>query len=90
VTGPAVWVFFYGSFINLDVLGQVDYVPERYEVARLHGYDIQIRPLANLVRSDGDTVYGIVALATHTDVERLYRARLGRHVSASSRGCNHD
>jgi len=72
VSGPAVWVFFYGSFINMDVLEQVDYVPQRYEVARLHGYDIQIRPLANLVRSDGDSVYGIAALATHADLERLY------------------
>ena len=72
MSGQAVWVFFYGSFINLDVLKQVGYVPERYEVARLHGFDIQIRPLANIVWSDSDSVYGIVALATHADLERLY------------------
>ncbi len=72
MTTPPVWVFFYGSFINLEVLKQVEYTPERYEVARLDGYDIRIRPLANLVPSDRDRVYGIVALATHAELERLY------------------
>lgn len=67
-----VWTFFYGSYINLDVLAEVDYVPDRYEVARLPGFDIVIGPLANLVRSDSDTVFGILATCTHADLERLY------------------
>src|SRR5262245_49544599 len=41
---PTVWTFFYGSFMNLDVLKQGGFVPERYEVARLSGFDIRIRP----------------------------------------------
>lgn len=49
---PTVWTFFYGSYMNLDVLKEVDLVPGRVEVARLNGFDILIRPLANLVRSD--------------------------------------
>ncbi|NNL43339.1 MAG: gamma-glutamylcyclotransferase, partial [Desulfobacterales bacterium] len=69
---PKVWTFFYGSYINLNVLHQVDLVPEHYEVARLNGFDIQIRPLANLVRSDQHCVYGIVATATHDELKRLY------------------
>src|SRR2546421_1674150 len=67
-----VWVFFYGSFINLDVLKQAGYVPERFEVARLSGFDIRIQPLANLVRSEQHCVYGIVAPATHEELHRLY------------------
>ena len=67
-----VWTFFYGSFINLDVLKKVGLVHERYEVARLSGFDICIQPLANLVRSDQHCVYGIVALATHEELRRLY------------------
>src|SRR5581483_11204556 len=70
--GPKVWTFFYGSFINLDVLRQAGYVPEQFEVARLSGFDIRIGPLANLVRSDGRRVYGIVAAATHEELRRLY------------------
>jgi hypothetical protein len=45
-----VWTFFYGSYINFDVLKEVDLVPESWEVARLGGFDIRIEPRANLVR----------------------------------------
>lgn len=69
---PIVWTFFYGSFINLDVLTQTNLVLDRFEVARLHGFDIRIQPLANLVRSDQHCVYGIVATATHPELGRLY------------------
>jgi hypothetical protein len=67
-----VWAFFYGSYINLNVLNEVDFIPEQYEVAKLNGFDIQIQPLANLVRSDRQCVYGIVATATHAELKRLY------------------
>jgi hypothetical protein len=69
---PTVWVFFYGSFLNLGVLQQVGYTPEQFEVARLYGYDIRIEPLANLVRSEGQCVWGVVAAATHEQLRRLY------------------
>lgn len=69
---PEIRTFFYGSYINLDVLKEVDYVPREYEVACLPGFDITIRPLANLIRSDQHTAYGIVATGTHTELARLY------------------
>src|SRR5215471_5991886 len=69
---PTVWTFFYGSFMNLDVLKQDGYVPEMCEVARLSGFDIRIRPLATLVRSAQHCVYGIVASGTHEQLRRLY------------------
>ena len=69
---PVVWVFFYGSYMNFAVLREVDYVPGRWEVARLAGFDIQIRPRANLVRSAEHCVYGVLATATHAELERLY------------------
>ena len=72
MTNPTVWVFFYGSYINFDVLREVDLVPEQWEVARLDGFDIRIQPRANLVRSDQHCVYGIVATATHAQLSRLY------------------
>lgn len=68
----AVRVFFYGSFINLGVLAQVDLVPGEIEVARLPGWDIRIGPLANIERSDRHAVYGIVCRATHAELARLY------------------
>jgi hypothetical protein len=69
---PRVWTFFYGSYMNLDVLQEVELVPGQVEVARLSGFDILIRPLANLVRSDQHCVYGILATATHAELTRLY------------------
>lgn len=69
---PAVWTFFYGSFINLEVLRKVDIAPARVEVARLSGFDILIRPLANLVRAEAHCVYGTLATATHEELRRLY------------------
>jgi hypothetical protein len=69
---PKVWTFFYGSYINFRVLKEVDIVPDRWEVARLGGFDIRIQPRANLVRSDQHCVYGIVATATHQELGRLY------------------
>jgi hypothetical protein len=41
---PSVWTFFYGSFLNLDVLKVGGYVPQSHEVARLSGFDIRIQP----------------------------------------------
>ena len=72
MTEPEIWTFFYGSYINLDVLKEVNYTPGEYEIASLPGFDITIRPLANLVRSDRHTAYGIVATGTHTELTCLY------------------
>ncbi len=55
------------------VLKEVGLVPDEYEVARLSGFDIQIQPLANLIKSDEHSVYGIVASATHEELGRLYQ-----------------
>ncbi len=71
-----VWTFFYGSNMNLEVLKRFDYVPDKVEVAVLPGFDVTIRPLANLVPSLGRSVYGILATGTHDELDRLY----GRYV----------
>ena len=68
----SVRVFFYGSYINPDVLAEAKLFPPRLEVARLAGFQIVIRPLANLDRSDGHTVHGVLACATHAELARLY------------------
>ncbi|HEX8174660.1 MAG TPA: gamma-glutamylcyclotransferase family protein [Pyrinomonadaceae bacterium] len=72
MTESRVWVFFYGSYMNFDVLKDVNLVPEQWEAARVNGYDIVIQPRANLVRSDRQCVYGILVTATHVELSRLY------------------
>jgi gamma-glutamyl AIG2-like cyclotransferase len=69
---PAVWVFFYGSYMNRAVLAEVDLVPGQWQVARLGGFDIRIQPRANLVRSEAHQVHGVLATATHHALARLY------------------
>jgi hypothetical protein len=69
---PKVATFFYGSYINPAVLREIDLVPDRVEVARLPGFDIDIRPLANLIEAAEQTVYGILVDASHAELERLY------------------
>jgi hypothetical protein len=56
----------------MKVLSEVNYCPEEWEVARLSGFDICIRPRANLTRSEQHSVYGIVATGTHAELGRLY------------------
>jgi hypothetical protein len=72
MAAASVWTFFYGSYMNFEVLGEVGIVPGSWEVARLCGFDIVIGPRANLVRSDEACVYGIVAAATQAELARLY------------------
>ena len=69
---PRVWTFFYGSFINLEVLHAVGCRPGEHEIARLPGYALTIQPLANLVRSNRDDAWGIIASTTHDELDRLY------------------
>ncbi len=67
-----IWTFFYGSYMNFDVIKEVDFIAEKWEVAKLNGFEIRIQPRANLMRSDQHRVYGIVATATHQELARLY------------------
>ncbi len=69
---PKVDVFFYGSYINLNVLKEVNIIPDQIIIAKLSGYDIQIAPRANLVKSEKDCVYGILTKASHEELQRLY------------------
>jgi hypothetical protein len=68
----AAAVFFYGSYMNRAVLAEVALEPRSWEVATLAGFDLDIRPRANLVRSAGSAVWGILASATHVELDRLY------------------
>lgn len=67
-----VFTFFYGSYINFNVLNEVNIYPVNWEPARLPGFDIIIKPYANLIESAKDCVYGILCLLTHDELKRLY------------------
>lgn len=68
----AVLVFFYGSYMNRAVLAEAGMAPKRWEPATLSGFDIRIAPRANLERARDGIVFGVLASATHEELERLY------------------
>lgn len=72
-----VAVFFYGSYMNRAVLDEVGFNPGSWEPASLPGFDIRIAPRANVVRAAGQVVFGILATATHAELERLYEHARG-------------
>lgn len=65
-------VFFYGSYINFDVLSEVGVHERAFQAARLPGYRFQIRPLANLVADEGNQAFGIITRLSHRELDRLY------------------
>jgi hypothetical protein len=69
---PKVEVFFYGSYMNRSVLAEVGLAPDLWERASLAGFDIVIAPRANLIPSPGTTVFGVLATASHAELDRLY------------------
>ncbi len=72
-TEHTVDVFFYGSYINFDVLAEVDINKRHFEVSSVHGYKLTISPLANLKYKRLGTVYGILTQLTHEELHRLYQ-----------------
>jgi hypothetical protein len=66
------WCFFYGYYINILLLKEINIIPQQYEVAKLNGFDIRIEPWANLIPSNQHCVYGMAAMMAHDEIGRLY------------------
>jgi len=71
-TQPHIWVFFYGTFMNRDVLIDHGVTPASLAPARLNGFELNVRPRVNLSPSDQTCAYGAIAAVTHEDLSRLY------------------
>lgn len=77
----SVNVFFYGSYMNFEVLKEAEINERAFENGCLHGYALSISPLANLKKEDEGRVYGILTRLSHPELDRLYtehaRGKLG-------------
>ena len=71
-TSARVWVFFYGTFMNADVLARHGVRAREVIPARLRGFELTIRPRVNLTPSDRSCAYGAVVAVTHTELDRIY------------------
>ena len=69
------WIFFYGSFMNTEVLKSGGFTLGAFEVARLWGFDVVATPLVTLKGAADSHVYGIACQSEWLIIERLYGAR---------------
>jgi Gamma-glutamyl cyclotransferase, AIG2-like len=65
-------VFFYGLFMDQDLLREKNISPTNVERASVEGLELRIGKRAALVESAGSRVHGVVMSLTLPDLERLY------------------
>lgn len=67
-----VEVFFYGLFMDPEVLARRDIVAPGPRRARAEGCGLRIGRRATLVPAQGEHAYGMVYALTQTELDRLY------------------
>jgi Gamma-glutamyl cyclotransferase, AIG2-like len=65
-------VFFYGLFMDEELLRDKGVQPSSLRAASLKGFQLRIGQRATLVPSETECVYGIVASLSHREVDQLY------------------
>jgi hypothetical protein len=66
--------FFYGLFMDADVLRESGVTPTNPRRAYVEDFALRIGHRATLVPSVGSRAYGMLFALTHSEVERLYTA----------------
>ncbi|HSC28233.1 MAG TPA: gamma-glutamylcyclotransferase family protein [Vicinamibacterales bacterium] len=67
-------VFFYGLFMDADLLREQGVEPTDWRLASLRGFSIRIGARATLVPNERGVVYGMLIDLTHGEIETLYSA----------------
>ncbi|MDM3872483.1 gamma-glutamylcyclotransferase family protein [Porticoccus sp. W117] len=66
--------FFYGLFMDADLLRESQIVPENPCPAYVDDFELRIGQRATLVPAAGARSYGMVFALTHDDLDKLYSA----------------
>ena len=66
--------FFYGLFMDVELLRQGGAKPANPRRAHVDGFALRIGERATLVPSPGARAYGMLIALTHAELERLYGA----------------
>lgn len=66
--------FFYGLFMDAQVLRQAGTKPSNFRRAYVADFALRIGQRATLVPSPGARAYGMLIALTHAELERLYSA----------------
>ena len=67
-------VFFYGLFLDAELLRAEGYAPQNPEIAFVEGFKLRIGRRAALAPAAGSRVYGSIMSLTVDELERLYAA----------------
>ena len=65
-------VFFYGLFMDKELLRGKGFAPTNERVALVQGFALRIGQRATLVPSANRVTYGVVMALSHDDIEALY------------------
>jgi hypothetical protein len=65
-------VFFYGLFMDVELLGSKGAKPQNVRVASVPGYSLRIGQRATLVPATQGRAYGMLMQLTHPEIEQLY------------------
>lgn len=65
-------VFFYGLFMDPEVLRRKGLEPREFTIASVEGYGLRIGERATLERSDGERVFGTVMRLSPEELDLLY------------------
>ncbi len=74
MTGRRVDGFFYGLFMDAEVLRKAGVAVERPRRAHVEDFALRIGRRATLLPNQGARAYGMVYAMTHAELERLYGA----------------
>ena len=66
-------VFFYGLYMDPEILRQKGVDPRNPRVAYANNYKLKIGNKATLLRAVGERAHGIVYSLTHSEIDSLYR-----------------
>ena len=72
MTSRRIEVFFYGLFMDADLLHTKDVHPVNIRAASVPGFALRIGQRATLLRTPDARAYGIVVELTHAEIEQLY------------------
>ncbi len=67
-------VFFYGLFMDCDLLKSQGFTPSNAELVRLEGFGLRIGERATLVKSEHETAFGLVMEMPADQLNALYGA----------------
>ena len=68
-------LFFYGLFMDEDLLKKKGISPSKPAPAFVDGFGLKIGERATLVKSDGERAYGVLMSLSGEDINRLYSER---------------